>query len=160
MVRSKERKWYTINMDIISKIRQLQSSSFVFYTKAHGYHWNVEGVLFKELHAFFKEIYEDVFESIDTYAEWSRKLNSPAVFQIDEILQNSNIKYDFPTNSPLEMMRNLFDSNSQSINDLKDGFAMANSLNEQGLANFFAERIDKHQFWSWQLSASLKTSVN
>jgi starvation-inducible DNA-binding protein len=159
-VRSKERKWYTINMDIISKLRQLQSSSFVFYTKAHGYHWNVEGVLFKELHAFFKEIYEDAFDSIDTYAEWSRKLGSPAVFQIDEILQNSNIKYDFPTNSPLEMMRNLLDSNNKIINDLKDGFEMANSLNEQGLANFFAERIDQHQFWSWQLSASLKTSVN
>jgi DNA-binding ferritin-like protein len=57
-------------------------------------------------------------------------------------------------------MRNLLDSNNKIVNDLKDGFEMANSLNEQGLANFFAERIDQHQFWSWQLSASLKTSVN
>jgi len=43
---------------------------------------------------------------------------------------------------------------------LKDAFEMADAGNEQGLANFIAERIDQHQFWSWQLSASLKTSVN
>jgi starvation-inducible DNA-binding protein len=147
-------------MDILNKLKQLQSNAFVFYTKTHGYHWNVEGILFKQLHAFFLEIYEDVFESIDTYAEWSRKLGAYAPFQIDEILQNSNVKYDFPTTSPLEMLRNLLDSNNQIIKDLKDAFEMADAGNEQGLANFIAERIDQHQFWSWQLSASLKTSVN
>jgi len=147
-------------MDILNKLKQLQSNAFVFYTKAHGYHWNVEGILFKQLHAFFLEIYEDVFESIDTYAEWSRKLGAYAPFQIDEILQASNVKYDFSTTSPLEMLRNLLDSNNQIIKDLKDAFEMADAGNEQGLANFIAERIDQHQFWSWQLSASLKTSVN
>jgi len=147
-------------MDILNKLKQLQSNAFVFYTKAHGYHWNVEGILFKQLHAFFLEIYEDVFESIDTYAEWSRKLGTYAPFKIDEILQASNVKYDFTTTSPLEMLRNLLDSNNQIIKDLKDAFEMADAGNEQGLANFIAERIDQHQFWSWQLSASLKTSVN
>jgi starvation-inducible DNA-binding protein len=147
-------------MDLLNKLKQLQSNAFVFYTKTHGYHWNVEGILFKQLHAFFLEIYEDVFESIDTYAEWSRKLGAYAPFQIDEILQASNVKYDFPTTSPLEMLRNLLDSNNQIIKDLKDAFEMADAGNEQGLANFIAERIDQHQFWSWQLSASLKTSVN
>ncbi len=147
-------------MDLLNKLKQLQSNAFVFYTKTHGYHWNVEGILFKQLHAFFLEIYEDVFESIDTYAEWSRKLGAYAPFQIDEILQASNVKYDFSTTSPLEMLRNLLDSNNQIIKDLKDAFEMADAGNEQGLANFIAERIDQHQFWSWQLSASLKTSVN
>ncbi len=147
-------------MDLLNKLKQLQSNAFVFYTKTHGYHWNVEGILFKQLHAFFLEIYEDVFESIDTYAEWSRKLGAYAPFQIDEILQASNVKYDFSTTSPLEMLRNLLDSNNQIIKDLKDAFEMADAGNEQVLANFIAERIDQHQFWSWQLSASLKTSVN
>ena len=147
-------------MDLLNKLKQLQANAFVFYTKTHGYHWNVEGILFKQLHAFFLEIYEDVFESIDTYAEWSRKLGAYAPFQIDEVLQASNVKYDFPTTSPLEMLRNLLDSNNQIIKDLKDAFEMADAGNEQGLANFIAERIDQHQFWSWQLSASLKTSVN
>jgi DNA-binding ferritin-like protein len=57
------------------------------------------------------------------------------------------------------MIRNLSASNDQIISDLKEIFILANNANEQGLANFIAERIDQHQFWSWQLSVSLKTMV-
>jgi len=147
-------------MDLLNKLKQLQANAFIFYTKTHGYHWNVEGILFTQYHKFFLKIYQDVFESLDTYAEWSRKLGGFAPFQADELLQASNVKYDFPTTSLLEMVRNLLDSNNQIIKDLKDAFEMANASNEQGLASFIATRIDQHQFWSWQLSASLKTSVN
>ena len=76
-----------------------------------------------------------------------------------EILKISNVQYDFPTNSAIEMIRNLLVSNDQIISDLKETFTLANDSNEQGLANFIAERIDQHQFWSWQLSVSLKTMV-
>ena len=147
-------------MDLISQLKLIQANAFIFYTKSHGYHWNVEGALFKELHAFFKEIYEGTFDSIDSYGEWLRKLGMYAPFQMDEILVTSNVKYDFPTTSPIEMIRNLVDSNNQIILDLKNAFRIANEADEQALANFIAERIDQHQFWRWQLTASLKTTVN
>jgi DNA-binding ferritin-like protein len=41
------------------------------------------------------------------------------------------------------------------IAKLKQAFNVANGENEQGVANFIAERIDMHQKWSWQLRASL-----
>ena len=160
IIRSKQRKWYTKTMDLISQLKLIKANAFVFYTKAHGYHWNVEGILFTQYHKFFLKIYEDVFGSIDTYAEELRKLGAYAPFQIDEILQTSNVKYDFPTTSPIEMLRNLLDSNNQIILDLKNAFRIANDADEQGLANFIAERLDQHQFWKWQLTASLKTTVN
>lgn len=147
-------------MDILSYLKVMQSNAFIFYTKAHGYHWNVEGVLFKELHAFFKEIYDGTFESIDDYAEWSRKLGQYAPFELNEILLLSNVKYDIATNSPLEMIRNLIDSNLIILNDLNIGFKFATDANQQGLANFIAERIDQHQFWNWQLTSTVKTTIN
>ena len=149
-----------MNMDLLSHIKLMQANAFVFYTKAHGYHWNVEGILFKELHAFFKEIYEDVWGSIDDYAEWLRKLGEYATFEIPLTYEQSNVKYDISTNSPIEMIRNLIASNDIIIEDLNRGFALATEANEQALANFIAERIDQHQFWRWQLSSSVKTMVN
>ena len=147
-------------MDLLSYIKLMQANAFVFYTKAHGYHWNVEGVMFKELHAFFKEIYEDVWGSIDDYAEWLRRLGEFAVFEIPATYDQSNVKYDVPTGSPIEMIRNLIASNDIIIADLNEGFAAATAANQQGLANFIAERIDQHQFWKWQLTASTKTIIN
>ena len=147
-------------MDLLSYIKLMQANAFVFYTKAHGYHWNVEGVMFKELHAFFKEIYEDVWGSIDDYAEWLRKLDEFAVFEITTTYEQSHVKYDVPTGSPIEMIRNLIASNDIIIADLNEGFAAATAANQQALANFIAERLDQHQFWKWQLTASTKTIIN
>ena len=64
--------------ELIYRLRQWQANSLVLYSTSHGFHWNVEGALFTQYHAFFKEIYEDVFDSIDTIAEWQRKFQSPA----------------------------------------------------------------------------------
>ena len=44
--------------------------------------------------------------------------------------------------------------------DLKESFTIATSANEEGAANYIAERIDAHQKWGWKLSASLKSMVN
>jgi DNA-binding ferritin-like protein len=32
-----------------------------------------------------------------------------------------------------------------------EAFGIANALNQQGIANFLAERIDMHDKWLWQL---------
>jgi len=45
--------------------------------------------------------------------------------------------------------------NSEYISELKNTFDVANRVNEQGVANFIAERIDQHQKWDWFLKASL-----
>ena len=66
--------------ELVDSLKKLQANAFQMYAQAHGYHWNVEGMLFKELHAFFLEIYEDVFDSIDPIAENLRKLDSTAPF--------------------------------------------------------------------------------
>ena len=39
--------------------------------------------------------------------------------------------------------------------NLTEVYDIANKLNEQGICNFIAERIDMHQKWSWQLKSTL-----
>jgi len=147
-------------MDLISYIKLMQANAFIFYTKAHGYHWNVEGILFNQFHDFFKEIYEDVWASVDEYAEWLRRLGAYAQFDIMEIFETSNLEYDMVINSPIDMLSTLGASNDKLIEDLNIGFASAIQANEQGLANFIAERIDQHQKFRWMINSSLKTVIN
>ncbi|NBR23354.1 MAG: hypothetical protein EBU08_06185, partial [Micrococcales bacterium] len=44
--------------------------------------------------------------------------------------------------------------NAVMLNDLRKAFNIANQANEQGIANFIAERIDMHAKWDWQLKAT------
>ena len=58
------------------------------------------------------------------------------------------------------MLGSLLRSNNIIISDLKSAFPIATEANEEGLANYIAERIDAHQKWAWKISASLKSMVN
>lgn len=147
--------------ELIARLRQWQANSFVLYTTAHGFHWNVEGALFTQYHAFFEEIYTDVYSSIDTIAEWQRKLQSPAPFTLQEMLElNTYGEFTSESNSPLILSQVLLNMIEKMIEDVSNLFDVATSARQQGLANFCADRQDKLQFWSWWLRSSLKSTIS
>lgn len=146
---------------LISMLKGWQANTIVFKSTAHGFHWNVEGPLFTQYHAFFKEIYEDVDDTIDTISEWLRKFDVVAPYTLQDFITNNNYgDVQLESNSPLSMTRQLLAMNDKMISDIKVMFDEATLQKEQGLANFLADRQDKHQFWGWWLRASLKQTIN
>lgn len=146
--------------ELVASLKRVQANVAFMYTKAHGYHWNVEGILFKQFHAFFLEIYEDVYGSLDTFSENLRKLGAYAPYKLMDWMANSNMNYEDLSTAPIPMLQSLEATNLVMIESLNDLFAKATSANEQGLANFAAERIDQHKFWDWQIKASLKATMS
>ena len=143
---------------LIQQLRLLQANAFVYYTKAHGYHWNVEGMLFEQFHGMFSDIYNDAWSSIDEYAEWIRIFGQYATFDVATALETSNVKYDLGiSNDPLAMLKSLLLSNDVIISDLKTSFNVATGANEQGAADFIAGRISAHEKWRWKITSTLKT---
>jgi hypothetical protein len=49
----------------------------------------------------------------------------------------------------------LHEANEALLAEISECFAMATSEDQQGIANFLADRQDMHQKWNWQLSSSL-----
>ena len=141
---------------VVVTLRRLLADAISLYLRAHGFHWNVMGSDFSEYHALFESIYSDIFESIDPIAENIRKLDGVAPFRLPELMALRSIT-DTPVAStmPADMTRDLLVGNEQILETLNMAFAIANAANQQGVANFIAERIDSHQKWSWQLKSSL-----
>lgn len=146
---------------LISQLKAWQANSVVFYSTAHGFHWNVEGPLFTQYHSFYEQVYIDVYETIDTIAEWLRKFDVVVPYTLLDFTTNNNYgDVQLDSNSPISMTRQLLSMNDKMIADIKIMFDEATLQNEQGLANFLAERQDKHQFWGWWLRSSLKSTIN
>jgi starvation-inducible DNA-binding protein len=124
------------------------------YLHAHGFHWNVVGKDFPQLHEFFQEIYEDVYGSIDPLAEILRKLDVKSPFQLSQFAALKTTSEADPEDAE-GMVKALFDMNNQVIASLNLAFKEANTVNQQGVCNFIAERIDMHQKWAWQLRSTL-----
>jgi DNA-binding ferritin-like protein len=55
------------------------------------------------------------------------------------------------------MAKALLTINEGLIKSVNLAFKAANDANEQGIANFLAERDDMHKKWAWQLKASTKS---
>ena len=142
---------------LVSALRVAMANTFVMYFKAQGFHWNVEGIHFSQYHNFFGDIHSDLYGSVDPMAENIRKLGEYAPRSLSEMYKSSTlVESDIVGTSLKEMLNSLLTDNTEVLNSLNRTFALANAANEQGLANFIAERIDSHKKHEWQLKSSLK----
>jgi starvation-inducible DNA-binding protein len=133
------------------------ASEYAFAIKAQNFHWNVEGASFPQLHTLFERIYEEVYGSIDTFAEQLRALQlyTPASLQkfsmltiVDDENQDGIAERD--------MVAELLQDSEKMANIFKLTFSMAEQAGDHGLSNFLADRQDAHKKHSWMLRSTLK----
>ena len=128
----------------------------VFYHRTHGFHWNIIGTDFPQYHAKFEEIYSDVWESLDGIGESLRKVGVFAPFRLTDLARMATVN-DGPVAGydRTVLVADLITTNAGVFESLNKAFQIASSTGQQGIANFLAGRIETHDKWAWQLSASL-----
>jgi len=137
-------------------LKKMLAEAYVLYHTIHGFHWNLKGTDFYEYHKFFDEIVSDIYEHIDPIAENILKLGEVAPFMMSELVAKSSIKESGLVSTDTKgLTKKFLEMNTEYIDNIKQAFKIANNENEQGIANFIAERIDQHQKWNWFLKASL-----
>jgi starvation-inducible DNA-binding protein len=132
------------------------ASEFSFYLKAHYFHWNVEGENFQQYHDLFGGIYEEVYGSIDPFAENIRKAGSYTPGSFDRFTMLSRIEDETEILDARTMTETLLQDSERMANIFKMVFAIAEKFGEHGLADFLASRQDAHRKHSWMLRATLK----
>lgn len=145
-----------MNEELIKAMKIAFASEFSYYLKAHYYHWNVEGANFKEYHDLFGVIYEEVYGSIDDFAENIRKLGAytPGSYTRFSMLTQIDDETDVPP--PIAMIEELLNDGDKIVKVFKMVYDRAEQAGEHGLSNFLAERMDAHRKHNWMLTASLK----
>jgi len=132
------------------------ASEYAFALKAQNFHWNTEGPLFYQHHLLFERIYDEVYGSIDKFAEELRSLQIYAPASYSKFSMLSQIQDENSVPEFQDMLRELLADSDKMANMFKIVFAMAEDAGDHGLSNFFADRQDAHKKHSWMLRASLK----
>jgi len=132
------------------------SSTFSFYVKAHSFHWNVEGRDFYEYHKLFEEIYNEVYGSIDDFAENIRKLDAYMPTSYHTLSMLTRIEDEDRVPNKDQMVQELLIDSEKILIILKKNYDAAEAAGEHGLSNFLAERMDAHKKHAWFLRASIK----
>lgn len=116
---------------LAEKLNVLLSNYQLFYINARGFHWNIKGDKFFELHLKFEELYNDALLKIDEVAERILTLGQTPFHSYSDYLKNSEIKE----------VQNISDG-KKAVSTVIDGFSVLLSL-ERELLNLSADANDE-----------------
>lgn len=132
------------------------ASEFAYYLQSHRFHWNVEGANFKQYHDLFSDIYEEVHESIDEFAEHIRTLGAYVPASLETLSILSKVDDEIEPTDAMGMISKLH-QDSQKMAKL---YTMAIQLGEKnqqyGLVDFLTDRLNAHNKHAWMLRSTMR----
>ena len=147
-----------IRPSMVECLRREQANAVQLYLQYKGYHWNVTGPLFHDLHTMFDENATRVLETVDDLAERQRILGAPAEYTLEELRRSSNLMVEekLPSN-PKEMVERLVTSHRLVIRNLKKGFEIADRSGDPGTADLLTRVVQVHEKMEWFLRELLES---
>ncbi len=142
---------------VIDSLRCEQANATLLYLEYKGYHWNVAGALFHDLHLLFDDHAKTVLETIDPLAERQRILGAKAEYQIAPLRRYAALSPDGPLpDTPREMVERLLDAHRQVVRGLRTGIALANRAGDAGSADLLTRTLLVHEKMEWFLRELLE----
>lgn len=141
---------------LIDIVKKYLADNFALYVKVLGFHWNITGKRFLQLHEFFKVIYDDLAIANDVIAEHIRVLNSFAPGSMTRFLELSEIKCEKKILNCDEMINQLIEDNETIINTMNVALKLAQKYEKEGLVNYLSGRIEIHEKHQWMLKSLME----
>jgi starvation-inducible DNA-binding protein len=137
---------------VVVHLAREQANATELYLLYKGYHWNVKGPQFHDLHLLFDEHATTVFETIDTLAERQRMLGAPAEYTLAALGERSTLPDEpgLPADPP-EMLRRLRSAHRVILEGMREGFKAAEAAGDPGSADLFARFLQAHEKMEWFL---------
>jgi starvation-inducible DNA-binding protein len=137
-------------------LARLLADTYVLYVKTHGYHWNVTGPRFAELHAMFETQYLELFAAVDEIAERMRALGVMAPGAQRQFLELTTLaEQGDGVPDATEMVRQLADDHAAVIATAQSVLKTAEAADDATTVDLAVRRLAVHQKTLWMLRASL-----
>ncbi len=143
------------SLKLAEALNSLLANYQVFYMNTRGYHWNIKGKEFFELHAKFEEIYIDLQTKIDELAERILTLDVQPLHSFSQYLEISQIKQHTNATDGVSTMKGLVEGFSSLISQQRHVLAFASEVGDEGSAALMSDYIREQEKLIWMLNAWL-----
>ncbi|MFH0262907.1 Dps family protein [Vibrio barjaei] len=141
---------------IAIELNQLLANYQVLYMNTRGYHWNIKGEQFFELHAKFEEIYTDLQTKIDELAERILTIGHTPDHGFSRYLELSVIEEHQNAFRGKECVSGLVNGFSVLINKQREILEQAGEASDEGTAALMGDYIREQEKLLWMLNAYLQ----
>jgi starvation-inducible DNA-binding protein len=141
---------------LTKQLNLLLANYQIFYMNTRGFHWNITGEKFFELHLKFEELYTSALLKIDEIAERILTLGETPMHNFSEYLQTSQIKEVKGIAKSSETVKNVLDSFKTLLEMERGILELAAAANDEGTNALMSDYIREKEKLVWMYSAFQK----
>jgi len=140
---------------LAKKLNTLLCNYHLFYQNTRGFHWNITGEKFFELHLKFEELYNDSLLKIDEIAERILTLGHTPIHTFSDYVANSAIKESKNITDGKKAVANILDTFAVLLPLERELLELAAKANDEGTNALMSDYIRQQEKLVWMYSAYL-----
>lgn len=140
---------------LAKKLNTLLANYHLFYQNARGFHWNITGDKFFELHVKFEELYTDSLLKIDEIAERILTLGHTPTHTFTDYVAASSIKEAKNVSDGKQAIKLILDGYSVLLPLERELLELSSKANDEGTNALMSDYIRQQEKLVWMYNAYL-----
>jgi starvation-inducible DNA-binding protein len=141
--------------ELASKLNDLLANYQVFYQNTRGFHWNIKGEKFFELHVKFEELYNNLQIKIDEIAERVLTLGATPLHSFQDYLAVSEIKPVKDVTGGVDCVKSILDSFAILLKKERVILSLSAETEDEGTNAMASDYIREKEKLVWMYTAFL-----
>lgn len=141
---------------LAEKLNVLLANYSIFYQNTRGFHWNIKGEKFFELHLKFEELYNDLLLKIDEVAERILTLGFSPEHNYSTYARLSGVKESAKVTDGIKSVEQILESFKTIIILQRELLELSADANDEGTNALMSDYIRAQEKQVWMYSAFLK----
>ncbi len=143
------------SQELIIELNSLLANYQLFYQNLRGFHWNVKGEKFFELHLKFEELYNDAVVKIDEIAERILTLGGTPMHAFADYLEAANIQTAKKVTDGNTCMELTLENMATLVKFEKAMLPLAQEAEDEGTLTLLTDYISQQEKTIWMLHSWL-----
>jgi len=140
---------------LAAELNKLLASYQILYMNVRGFHWNIRGNQFFELHLKFEEIYNDLLLKVDALAERILTLDRVPMHSFSDYLKVSAIPEQKGLHDGRACVESLLESFRELLVAQRRILGQAAEAGDEGTASILSDYVQQQEKLVWMLRAYL-----
>lgn len=139
--------------ELADKLNELLANYSVFYQNTRGYHWNIKGDDFFELHVKFEELYDNLVIKIDEVAERILTLGYVPNHRYSGYIEKSDIPESKHISDGKTAVREILDAYKTIITLQREILKLSDEAGDEGTNALMSDYIREQEKEVWMYSS-------
>ena len=144
-----------ISAKLAEQLNSLLANYQMFYINARGYHWNIKGDKFFELHLKFEELYNSLQMKVDDIAERILTLGYTPMHSYNAYLKEAEIKETLNVSDGKKAVKHILDSYATILPLQREILNISAEANDEGTNALMSTYIQEQEKLVWMYSSYL-----